>query len=71
MTDDYVTEIRHIVNEKVGEDDEGNPVLEPVNKVEYEFTDVPSSEAKQAVRDHVPHLLNKDKIRQIIESIDG
>lgn len=68
---EYVTEIRHTVNEKVNEDEDGEPIFERVNRVEYDFTDEVSDAAKEKVRNHVPPLLNKPEIRQVIEQVDG
>jgi hypothetical protein len=65
-----IKEVRHIVNKKVGEEN-GEAILEPVNRVEYEFGDEVSAEAKEKVRNHIPQLTNKSEIRRVIESVDG
>ena len=61
-----IESVRHIINER---NEEGEP--ERVDKVEYEFSDAVSEEAKEAVRNHVPRLTKKSEIRRVIESTDG
>ena len=62
--------IKHLVNEKVGEDDEGKAVLKRVRRVEYEFSDDVSAEAKKEIKEYYPPLTDKDKINEIIDSVD-
>lgn len=63
MTD--IETVRHVLNEE----QDGESVH--VARVEYEFGDGVSQEAKDAVRNHVPRLINKEDIRRVIESVDG
>ena len=57
--------VRHIINE------EQDGELVRADRIEYEFGEEVSEEAKEAVRNHVPRLINKDDIRRVIESVDG
>ena len=57
--------IRHVINEKQGDD------VVHVNRIEYEFSDDVSDEAKDAVRNHVPKLRSKDDVRRVIESVES
>ena len=63
--------VKHIINEKTGETKDGEVVFERVDRVEYEFAESVSDDAKKAVREHVPTLRNKSEIEKIIESVDG
>ena len=65
-----IKSVRHVVNEKVAEED-GEPILERVDQIEYNFGNDVSDDAKKAVRDHVPRLTKKSEIRRVIESVDG
>lgn len=60
MTDKIET-VRHIVNE------DGKRV----DRIEYEFGDDVSEEAKEEVRNHVPKLKGKEEIRRVIESVES
>ena len=62
---DKIKTVRHIINEK--QDGE----LVRVDRIEYEFGEEVSEKAKDAVRNHVPRLINKDDIRRAIESVGG
>ena len=57
--------IRHIINE------EQDGELIRVDRIEYEFSEGVSDEAKDAVRSHVPRLRSKDDVRRVIESVDS
>ena len=59
-----IESVRHTINER---NEEGE--LQPVDRVEYEFGDGVSEEAKEAVRNHVPRLTKKSEIRRVIESV--
>ena len=65
---DLVPRLTHTINEVIGEDD-GEPITERIDTVEYEFADSVSEEAKEEVRDQQPKT--KQEAVQIINSIDG
>lgn len=60
-----IKRVKHVINEEQG----GQTVK--VNRVEYDFGADVSDDAKDAVRNHVPKLTDKDDIRRVIESVDG
>ena len=60
-----IKSVKHIINER---NDEGE--LERVDRVEIEFSDSVSDEAKKAVRNHVPRLKQKSEMRRVIKSVD-
>ena len=60
-----IESVRHVINE------ERDGELVRVDRIEYDFGDAVSEEAKDAVRDHVPRLKRKSDIRKVIESVDG
>lgn len=47
-----IISVKHVINEKVGEDENGEPILERVNRIEYEFADDATEWEKAAVREY-------------------
>ena len=65
-----IKSVKHVLNEKVEKED-GSEVLNRVDRIEYVFADSVSEEAIEAVESHQPPLKNKQKIQDIINSVDG
>lgn len=70
-----ITEVRHVVNEKVAETDDGEPILERVDRWEYEFSKDATEWEKEAVREY--GCTSKDEFddaiawRDVIDEMDN